>query len=238
MPSFLPTGSVYDEVYKGFWINRSFGSLRGATLTLDRQAGGIIIAFLALFIAAAARSLWKITRFTICAIESASSNQNGIYHQRQAILRNQPIALNAALDLCRLGYVWRDRARGSQQRILPAILVASIISSASIAAGMSITLVCICICILQLTSPGTLSSRILTNSNNEVLIVGHNCGIYIKDGEPIDYNVDSIMLYTSQKAIDASTYATQCYGGNDTAGSELCEMFTRSKLPFNWRFVT
>lgn len=40
------------------------------------------------------------------------------------------------------------------------------------------------------------------------------------------------MLYFSQKAIDALTYATQCYGEDDAAGSELCETFIRSTLPF------
>lgn len=141
MPLILPKGYIYDEVYNGLWVNQPFGSQRGATLTLDHQTGGIIIAFLALFIAAAARSLWKITRFMmhVCATESASRNQDGIYHQRQVILRNQSIALNAVLDLCRLGYVWRDRAREGPQRVLPIILVASIISSASIAAGKSLT---------------------------------------------------------------------------------------------------
>jgi hypothetical protein len=135
MPLTLPTWSIDEDIYKGFWINQSLGTVRGATLTLDRQAGGLIITFLALFIAAAARSFWKITRFLVYANGSNLSNQDGVYHQRQAILRNQSLALDAVLDLCRLSYVWRDRAKGSQQRILPVVLIASAISVTSIAAG-------------------------------------------------------------------------------------------------------
>lgn len=131
----LPTWPIDEDIYKGFWINQSLGAVRGATLTLDLQAGGLIIAFLALFIAATARSFWKITRFLVYAIESKLGKQDGVYHQRQAILRNQPLALDAVLDLCRLSYAWRDRAKGSQQRVLPVILIASAISAVSVAAG-------------------------------------------------------------------------------------------------------
>jgi hypothetical protein len=137
MPLILPTWSTDEDIYKGFWINRSLGTVRGTTLTLDRQAGGLIIAFLALFIAATARSFWKITRFLVHATGSTLSKQDGVYHQRQAVLRNQSLALDAVLGLCRLSYVWRDRANGGQQQILPVILIASAISVISVAAGTS-----------------------------------------------------------------------------------------------------
>lgn len=136
MPLTLPTGPIDQTIYKGFWINQSLGTVRGATLTLDLQAGGLVIAFLALFIAVTARSVWKITRFLVYANDSTLGKQDGVYHQRQAILRNQPLALDAVIDLCRLSYAWRDRAKRSQQRILPVILIASAISVVSIAAGL------------------------------------------------------------------------------------------------------
>jgi hypothetical protein len=37
-----------DDIYLGFWINRVHGIVKGATLTLDRSSGGLLIAFLAL----------------------------------------------------------------------------------------------------------------------------------------------------------------------------------------------
>ncbi|EMD67266.1 hypothetical protein COCSADRAFT_188049 [Bipolaris sorokiniana ND90Pr] len=209
----LPTWPIDEDIYKGFWINRSLGTVRGATLTLDRQTGGLVIAFLALFIAATARSFWKITRFLVYAIESNLGKQDGVYHQRQAILRNQSLALNAVLDLCRLSYAWRDRAKRSQQRILPVILIASAISVGSVAAGL-------------------LSSRILTNSNQEVLIAGRNCGIYVSDPDSQLSPLEPLLLYHSQRAVDAFTYAMQCYHRGDTIQNELCETFARPKLPF------
>ncbi|KAH9879753.1 hypothetical protein J1614_001776 [Plenodomus biglobosus] len=213
MPLTLPTWSIEEDIYKGFWINQSLGTVRGATLTLDRQNGGLVIAFLSLFIAATARSFWKIIRFLIYATVSILGKQDGVYHQRQAILRNQSLALDAVLDLCRLSWAWRDRAKGSQQRILPVILIASAISVFSVAAGL-------------------LSSRILTNSSNEVLIASRKCGVHINEPDSGVGTTESIMLYQSQKCVDAFTYATQCYRGGDIVQNELCEIFVSRTLPF------
>lgn len=41
MPVRLPTWSIDEDVYHGFWVDRSTHSAR---LTLDRQAGGVVIA--------------------------------------------------------------------------------------------------------------------------------------------------------------------------------------------------
>lgn len=229
MPLTLPTWSIDEDIYKGFWINQSLGRVRGATLTLDRQSGGLVIAFLALFIAATARSVWKITRFLIHCAESNPSAQDGIYHQRQAILRNQPLALNATLDLCQVGYVWRDRANRSPQRILPVILIASAISVASMIAGMFERCMFIHCCSLVLS--GLLSSKIITHSNNEVLIIGRRCGVYENDPDFLVSTIEPIMLYQSQKSIDAFSYATQCYR-SDTTKNELCDTLVIPELPF------
>lgn len=135
MAVILPTWSIDEDIYKGFWINNSFGTIRGATLTIDRQAGGLIIAFLALFIAATTRSFWKIVRFLAHTAGSVSSKQNGIYHQKQAILRNQSLARDAVVDLVRLIYVWRDRAIGVKRQMTLLTFVALAVSIASVASG-------------------------------------------------------------------------------------------------------
>lgn len=135
MPTTLPTWSIDEDIYHGFWINRSVGSFLGATLTLDRRAGGIVIAFLALFIGSTARSLWKVIRYSCHAFATAPTAQDGIYHQRQAILRNQNLALDSFLDLIRTAYAWRKRAEKVGLRILPVAFVALVVSIISIVAG-------------------------------------------------------------------------------------------------------
>lgn len=81
---------------------------------------------------------------------------------------------------------------------------------------------------------GILSSRIVTSSNNEVLIIGQQCGAYrsIFDDDISLATSPSLMLYHTRKAIDAITYATQCYHTNDTARNELCNIFATTTLPF------
>jgi hypothetical protein len=38
------------DVHLGFWTNWSHGKVQGATVTMTRQHGGFLIAFLAIFI--------------------------------------------------------------------------------------------------------------------------------------------------------------------------------------------
>ena len=135
MSARLRNCSIDEDVFQGFWVDRSPKSTHGTRLTLDRQSSGLVIAFLALFVAATARSVWKIMRFLLHATLSSCSSQDGTYHQRQAILRNQPLARDALMDLLRLAYVWRDKVHSGQYATLPIALIACLISAASIAAG-------------------------------------------------------------------------------------------------------
>jgi hypothetical protein len=141
MTTLLPTSPVDGDIYTGLWINHSRGSFRGARLTLSREAGGLVIAFLALFIAVAARGVWKLARYLLFVTGSSSIEQDGTYHQRQAVLRNESLAFDALWDLLRLGYAWRGRARKIARRLLPSILLALIIALASVVAGMSVNIV-------------------------------------------------------------------------------------------------
>lgn len=138
MTTLLPTSTIDDDIYTGIWINHSRGDFRGARLTLSREAGGLVIAFLALFIAVTARGVWKLARYLLFVTGSSSIEQEGTYHQRQAVLRNGSLAFDALWDLLRLGYSWRGRASKITRRLLPSILLALFISLPSAIAGMSI----------------------------------------------------------------------------------------------------
>lgn len=140
MTTLLLTSPVDDDIYTGLWINHLRGDFRGARLTLSREAGGLLIAFLALFIAVTARGVWKLARYLLFVTGSSSIEQDGIYHQRQAILRNGSLAFDALWDLLRLGYSWRGRAGRITRRLLPSILLASLISLASAIAGMFVNM--------------------------------------------------------------------------------------------------
>jgi len=132
----LPTASVEEDIYTGFWINRSLGTFHGATLTLSQQSGAVLIAFIALYIGATGRSFWKITRFALHTFSSRETAQDGVYHQRQATLRNTPLAHDAALGLLQVDLAWRKRAGNMHRRIVPTAWLAIMVSAASV--GLSI----------------------------------------------------------------------------------------------------
>jgi hypothetical protein len=135
MTTLLPTSPIDDDIYTGLWINHSRGDFRGARLTLSREAGGLVIAFLALFIAVTARGAWKLARYVLFVTGSSSIEQDGTYHQRQAVLRNGSLAFDALWDLLRLGYAWRGRASQIARRLLPSVFLASVIALVSVVAG-------------------------------------------------------------------------------------------------------
>jgi len=56
--------SEYD-VYTRLWINRTRGYVYGTTITLRRQAGSVLIAFLASYVALAGSGCWMIMRFRL-----------------------------------------------------------------------------------------------------------------------------------------------------------------------------
>jgi hypothetical protein len=124
-----------DDVYTGIWINRSHSTINGATLTLDRRSGAFLIAFLALFVGAAGRNFWKIVRFILHLCFSAESNLDGLYYQRQAILRNAAIAHDAALDLLMARFAWRKTEKHVDRRSLPVALLAFFVAALFVISG-------------------------------------------------------------------------------------------------------
>jgi hypothetical protein len=129
-------GSLDDDIYLGFWINRSFDTVRGATLTLDRTRGGLLIAFLALFVSTSGRSLWKVARCLLHFTHSSERSSEGIHIQRQAILRNTPLALDAAFELVLVLCAWRRRGAGLLRKLLLPLTVAVFLAVGFIFAGM------------------------------------------------------------------------------------------------------
>jgi hypothetical protein len=131
------TSSFDDDVYLGFWINHAYNPVIGATLTLSRRDGALLIAFLAIFVAATGRNFWKIVRYCLHIYFSSDTSSDGIYHQRQAILRNSQFAEDAALHLINTRFAWRKRGKRVDRRLIPVALVALFIATTFFAAGMA-----------------------------------------------------------------------------------------------------
>ena len=131
----IPKAHGAVDIYLGFWINRAYSVLRGVSLTLDRQSGAILIAFLALFITAAGRSFWKIVRHGLHIYFSSETSSDGVYHQRQAILRNSQLAEDAALTLIEARFSWRKRGERLDRRLMPVALLSAFVAVAFFLSG-------------------------------------------------------------------------------------------------------
>lgn len=127
--------SFDDQVYTGLWINHVKGSTYGATLTLSRQAGNFLIAFLALYVSVTGQEFWTISRFFLHKRLSSESQSDGLYHQQQAILRNAESAPSAVRHTFSLTIAWRNRSTRVFYRLLPIWTTAILISAAFGVAG-------------------------------------------------------------------------------------------------------
>lgn len=146
------------DVYLGFWINWSQGKISGLTLTLTRQNGGLIIAFLAIFVGIAGRSFWRISCLLLHRWLSTASAQDGPYHQRLAILRNSDTAEAGFTRLIEAAFAWRKHGAQSMKRLLPISTYALITASCFTAAGL-------------------FSSRVTTDTASEVILTGSSCAM-------------------------------------------------------------
>lgn len=136
MDTYDAPGSLDDDIYIGFWVNRSFDAVNGATLTLNRSQGGLFIAFLALFVSTSGRSFWKILRCVLHFAFSSERASDGVHLQRQAILRNIPLPLDAAFDLSLVFNAWRRRGVRLFGKLLLPTTLALTVAVSFIVAGM------------------------------------------------------------------------------------------------------
>jgi hypothetical protein len=87
------------HVYLGAWINWKRGRVLGATITMSQGNASLLIAFIALFVSFVGTRFFRLACFIAHRLYSKRSAQDGIYHQRQAILRNSDNAIGAIWSL-------------------------------------------------------------------------------------------------------------------------------------------
>lgn len=95
----------------------------------------MLIAFLALFVTATGRSFWKIVRYGLHLHFSSEASSDGVYHQRQAILRNSQLAEDAALTLIEARFSWRKRGEKVDRRLIPVAIIAALVAIAFFFSG-------------------------------------------------------------------------------------------------------
>ncbi|KAF2143129.1 uncharacterized protein K452DRAFT_357536 [Aplosporella prunicola CBS 121167] len=207
-------GTTSYETYTGFWINWDKSPTFGATITLNRRDGGLLIAFLAMFVTVVGTSFWRIACFIFHQIYSSIDPQDALYHQRQAVLRNSANGANGLSGLANIIFAWR--------KVLPQINPFRRILPLT---GFAI------VCVAGFGLASTFSSRISTAMGNDVLIRSPTCGIFYPS------NVDSfselqtiIDPYRAQTTNSYANYAQSC---RPKTSMNTCNSFIKRRLPTN-----
>lgn len=131
-----------NAIYSGVWVNWSYGSIRGATLTLNHRDAGFLSAFSALFVSIVGRSFWRLFCYVMHARLSTSKPQDGLYHQRQVVLRNAATDVIGLQYFAELAWNWRNRASKMWTRLLPLSISTAMITAAFHAASILSSQVC------------------------------------------------------------------------------------------------
>lgn len=205
-----PPAQLYsdDDVYLGVWTNWSRGRVRGATLTLSRRNGGLLTAFLALFVTVVGTRFWRIGCFCIHRYYSSDHARDALCHQRQAILRNAANGTSGLWGLLRACWAWKGSGLAPYRRFLPSTIFAILTFMAFAVATI-------------------FSSEITTSVGREVLLKGSNCGSLTNDTSIDDYDV-IVNPYISQRTALSVAYAQRCY--NNYANPRDCSLFYKPRL--------
>ncbi|KAH6618503.1 hypothetical protein C7974DRAFT_415876 [Boeremia exigua] len=215
----IVTSSLDAEIYRGFWMNRSVHFIEGATLTLGHRSGELLIAFLALYVNASGRGLWKLVRCILYFKGSSQASPDGPYLQRQATLRNSNLALDAVVELLDIWRTWRQRVLKSQRKTLDAAFVALLVAVGFILAGI-------------------FSSRV-SQGTKDVLISGptDKCGVNLTGVGFIRSENQDVQAYIApflnQKSGDYLKYAQRCYQEEDKSQlPDECYILPTPTLPY------
>ncbi|KKY13326.1 hypothetical protein UCDDS831_g09109 [Diplodia seriata] len=213
MEAYATTNSKSDnyEILIGIWTNWTRGSVFGRTLTLQRRDGDLLIAFIALFVTIVGTSLWRILCFGLHGFFSTEKTRDGVYHQRQAILRNSANGASGLIRFVQAMWAWRHKDSKPYRRIAPLIIFTTLF-----------------LCVFGVASG--FSSRVSTGIGNEVLIQTPDLGV--STGRNLTWaQILSIWAPAYLRSVlSYATYAQQCYT-NDT-NTANCNNFIKPRLEY------
>ncbi|KAK6222491.1 hypothetical protein QIS74_04193 [Colletotrichum tabaci] len=174
------------EIYTGVWTDWSRGSVQGATITLTARDGGLLLAFIAIFVTFIATRTWRIVVFTAHQILASGGKHDGLYYQRQFILRNISTPMSAAWLFIQQSWYWRRFANRALVRTIPWALGGLVYVGLFAVAAI-------------------FSSNISTGASEFRLLKATNCGIFT----PADRDAfQGKELFDNQVS---SIYSRQCY---------------------------
>ena len=213
------------SVYTGAWIDWTYGRVRGLTLTLPLSHSAVLIAFLAIFVKVVGGSFWDIFCYTVFHLRSTIVARDGLFHQQQALLRNNLSDNRAIWQFASIAWAWRGKTRRPVSRTLSLILAAILHFVAFSIAGI-------------------FSAKVAYTGAN-VITQGPTCGDWDYAYERDKFN-NSIFAEVSEQVSwfgtryrTAASYATSCYDFNSTRQERSrsnCQAYGRQQIP--WSITT
>ncbi|KAF6822151.1 hypothetical protein CMUS01_11197 [Colletotrichum musicola] len=175
------------QIYTGVWTDWTYGRVNGATITLSARDGAFLLAFVATLVTVVAARLWRIVGFICHQALASGGKHDGLYYQRQLILRNTPTPMSAAWLFLQQAWHWQRIADRSLLRTLPwavgGLLYVGLFAAAAI-----------------------FSSRISDAATEFRLLAPTSCGLFV----PSDR--DAFQEKATYDNSAASVYSRQCYG--------------------------
>ncbi|TKA30936.1 hypothetical protein B0A54_14544 [Friedmanniomyces endolithicus] len=200
-------------VYKGPWVDFSHGYIQGATLTLTTRDGAFLVSFLTLYITIAGSLAWAIVAYVYHQrrANAAKDDQDGLWNQEQAILRNTGSPIKVAIELLYEWRAWRKIKKRSLRRLLIGILLAL--------ATLAIFAVA-----------GVFAGQVTKSASNNVLIHSAGCGDW--DITNVTQSGNSIwQTLVLQNTLADAEYARACY--DSSKDSLTCGVYTNKTIHYS-----
>lgn len=204
--------SVTYPVFLGTWTNWSRGPVLGSTLTVSRENGNLLIAFIAFFVAFVGSRLWRILCLALHSVGASQDPRDGPHHQKQAVFRNAGSAASGLWSFFQILLAWRSVSPHVWQTILPALAAAVL-------------------CTLGFSVASVFSSQISSSTGDDVLLLGSNCAWVDISEEATLSEIASVWgPYHAQTWVTSANYAHDCYLSG-SSGFVQCGTFPVNKLP-------
>jgi hypothetical protein len=135
-------------------------------------------------------------------------NRDGLFHQQQALLRNNKSDINGIWQFTLVGWVWRKRITGSFRKSVSLIVIGILHFMAFGAAGV-------------------LSSHITTTGNQVLLSRSLKCGPWNETDNSLFWT-----LYLDSSTSSSQQYVQNCLSGTGQQSPE-CSLYKRMQLKWS-----
>ncbi|KAL5319167.1 hypothetical protein ACEPPN_012216 [Leptodophora sp. 'Broadleaf-Isolate-01'] len=220
-------GNLYvppEYVYTRGWTNYNGNAASGGQITMAKDTAELLNIFIGIFLVFAEAGLWVLITFWCFRFNNgprrgttgAASPRNGLFHQRQAVLRNGGSSLSIGMAYGQMSRAWGWRNMKVMARTWPLI----------IAATFSFIFFLVAV-------PFIIARPLLDSQGDEVLIRSPNCGFWKAGFAFTDVDTTTSSILTNQ-SWEAVSYVDNCY--ENDAPSTLCDGFLpQRRLPtFEW----